>query len=204
MTSRTVYRELAVASLLLASYPIDLLTRPSERFIPRGCLIRDPVILVHGLGGNRANWFAFAAYIRMTGFLNVHFFEYTRAQSQSVAESAKRLGIMVEELAPSGGVHLIGHSLGGTISRRFASMASQHTVRSLITIGSPYSFSQSSPNEVAIFGDEDPIVPPPPTEMMPDDMFKQMVVLEDTGHLAILYHPETLRVAASELRLNRE
>ena len=204
MTSRTVYRELATAGLLLASYPIDILTRPGERFLPRYGLIRDPVVLVHGLGGNRANFFAFAGYLRMTGFLNIHFFEYTRMQSQSVAESAKRLGIMVEELAPSGGVHLIGHSLGGTISRRFAAMAAQGAVRSLITIGSPYSFAQASPNEIAIFGDEDPIVPPPPTEMMPDNMFKQMVVLEDTGHLAILYHPETLRVAASELRLNRE
>jgi len=204
MTSRTVYRELATAGLLLASYPIDVLTRPGERFLPRLGLIRDSVILVHGLGGNRANFLGFAAYLRLTGFCNVSFFEYTRMQSQSIAESAKRLGILVEELAPAGGVHLIGHSLGGTIARRFAAMAPKGTVRSLITIGSPYSFSQISPNEIAIFGDEDPIVPPPPTEMMPEQMFKQMVVLEDTGHLAILYHPETLRVAASELRLNRE
>jgi pimeloyl-ACP methyl ester carboxylesterase len=204
MTSRTVYRELATAGLLLASYPIDVLTRPGERFIPRLGLIRDPVILVHGLGGNRANFFAFATYLRMTGFLNIHFFEYTRAQSQSIAESAKRLGIMIDDMAPAAGVHLIGHSLGGTISRRFTAMAPKGTVRSLITIGSPYSFSQLSPDEIAIFGDEDPIVPPPPTEMMPEQMFKQMIVLEDTGHLAILYHPETLLAAASELRLNRE
>jgi pimeloyl-ACP methyl ester carboxylesterase len=204
MTSRTVYRELATAGLLLASYPIDVLSRPGERFLPRLGLIQDPVILVHGLGGNRANFFAFAAYLRLTGFLNISFFEYTRMQSQSVAESAKRLGMLAEELAPAGGVHLIGHSLGGTISRRFTAMAPKATVRSLITIGSPYSFSQTSPQEIAIFGDEDPIVPPPPTEMMSEQMFKQMVVLEDTGHLAILYHPETLRVAASELRLNRD
>jgi len=77
-------------------------------------------------------------------------------------------------------------------------------VRSLITIGSPYSFSQISPHEFAIFGDDDPIVPAPPAEMVSEQMFKQMVVLDDTGHLAILYHPETLRVAASELRLNRD
>ena len=204
MTSRTVYRELAIAGLLLASYPIDLLTRPSERFIPRLSLIRDPVILVHGLGGNRANFFAFAAYLRLAGFLNIRFFEYSRLQSQSTAEVAKRLGTLIEDIGPAGGVHLIGHSLGGTISRRFTAMAPKGSVSSLITIGSPYSFSQTSPQEIAIFGDEDPIVPPPPTELMPEQMFKQMVVLEDTGHLAILYHPETLRVAASELRLNRE
>ena len=47
-------------------------------------------------------------------------------------------------------------------------------------------------------------MPAPPTEMVSEQMFKRMVVLDDTGHLAILYHPETLRVAASELRLNRE
>ena len=34
-------------------------------------------------------------------------------------------------------------------------MAPKGTVRSLITIGSPYSFSQISPQEFAIFGDED-------------------------------------------------
>jgi len=204
MTSRTVYRELATAGLLLASYPFDLLSRQSERLIPRLGLINDPVILAHGLGGSRANFLAFAFYLRMSGFSNIHFFEYSRAMSVSIGESAKRLGTMLEEIAPDGGVHLIGHSLGGTISRSFSAMAPRGAVRSLITVGSPYSFSQVSPNEVAIFGDEDPIVPPPPTELMPDRMFKQMVVLEDTGHLAILYHPETLRVAAGELRLNRE
>ena len=202
MTSRTVYRELAAAGLLLASYPIDLLTRQSERFLPRIGLLRDPVILAHGLGGSRANFLAFAAYIRMTGFSNISFFEYSRWQS--VAEAAKQLEELVQEVAPAGGVHLIGHSLGGTISRRFTAMAPRGTVRSLITIGSPYSPSQISPQEFAIFGDEDPIVPAPPPEMVSEQMFKRMVVLDDTGHLAILYHPETLRVAASELRLNRD
>src|ERR1700693_2156816 len=204
MTSRTVYRELATASLLLASYPFDLFSRQSERFIPRLGLIHDPVILAHGLGGSRANFLGFSVYLRMIGFSNIRFFEYSRSQSQSIAESAKTLGTLIEEIAPAGGVHLIGHSLGGPTSRRFTPMAPKGTVRSLITVGSPYSFSQVSPHEIAIFGDEDPIVPPPPTELMPDQMFKQMVVLEDAGHLAILYHPETLRVVASELRLNRE
>src|SRR5580704_10035798 len=204
MTSLTVCRELATAGLLLASYPVDLVARRSERFLPRFGSVRDPVILAHGLGGNRANFFAFAAYLRLTGFSNIMFFEYSRLQSQSVAESAKRLGMLVEEVAPAGGVHLIGHSYGGTISRRFTAMAPRGTVRSLITIGSPYSFSQISTEEVAIFGDEDPIVPPPPQEMVSPQMFKRMMVLDNTGHLAILYHPETLRVAATELRLNRE
>src|ERR1700730_3692095 len=123
MTSRTVYRELATAGLLLASYPFDLLSRQGERFLPRVGFIHDPVILAHGLGGSRANFLAFAAYIRLTGFSNITFFEYPRSRAQSLAESAKRLGMLIEEVAPEGGVHLIGHSLGGTISRQFTAMA---------------------------------------------------------------------------------
>jgi pimeloyl-ACP methyl ester carboxylesterase len=202
MRSRTAYRELATAGLLLASYSVDVLTRQSEGLLPRISLLQNPVILAHGLGGSRANFLAFAAYIRMTGFSNISFFEYPRRQS--IAESVRQFGELVSEVAPAGGVHLIGHSLGGTISRIFTAMAPRGTVRSLITIGSPYSFSQISPQEFAIFGDEDAIVPAPPTEMVSEQMFKRMVVLDDTGHLAALYHPETLRVAASELRLNRE
>lgn len=203
MTSRTVYRELTIGAFLLAAYPFELISRSTERFLPRIGLIHDPVVLAHGLGGSRAHFLAFATYLRMIGFSDVRFFEYSRSQSQSTAETAKRLGTMIEEIDAPAGVHIIGHSLGGTIARRFTAMAPKGTVRSLITIGSPYSFSQTSPHEIAIFGDEDPIVPPPPTELMPDNMFREMVVLEDTGHLAILYHPETLRVAAEELRLNR-
>jgi pimeloyl-ACP methyl ester carboxylesterase len=161
----------------------------------------DPVILAHGLGGSRSNFFAFAAYIRLAGFSNIAFFEYSRWQP--VAESARQLADLVERVAPEGGVHLIGHSLGGTIARRFAAGVARGIVRSLVTIGSPYSFAQSSTDEIAIFGDEDPIVPPPPAELVSETMFKQMTVLEQSGHLAILYHPETLRLAASELRLNR-
>lgn len=199
MTSRTVYRELATAGLLLASYPLDLFARQGERLMPR--LGGDPVVLAHGLGGSRANFLAFAAYIRLAGFSNIAFFEYSRWQS--VADSAKQLGELVEQVAPDGGVHLIGHSLGGTIARRFSATAPRGFVRSLVTIGSPYSFSQTSADEIAIFGDEDPIVPPPPLELVGETMFKRMTVLENSGHLAILYHPETLRLAATELRLNR-
>lgn len=200
MTPTTVYREIVTAGLLLASYPLDLFARQGERLLPT--MGGDLVILAHGLGGSRANFLAFAAYVRFAGFPDIAFFEYPRFQS--VSESAQQLGEFVNKRAPRGGVHLIGHSLGGTIARRYASSAPRDTVRSLITIGSPYSLSQISSDEVAIFGDEDPIVPPPPAELVDERMFKRMMVLDNTGHLAILYHPETLRIVATEMRVNRE
>ncbi|HVN64084.1 MAG TPA: alpha/beta hydrolase, partial [Candidatus Binataceae bacterium] len=101
------------------------------------------------------------------------------------------------------GVHLIGHSLGGTISRRYAASAGPATVRSLITLGSPYSYDQSSPNEVAIFAEEDPLVPPPVLELMRPGAFGRIVTLSGVGHLGLVYHPEVLRIAGTELRANR-
>lgn len=199
MMRETVIREIAAAGLLLASYPLDVLARRGERLLPR--VGRETVVLAHGLGGSRANFLAFAGYIRMAGFLNLEFFEYPRWQP--IEDSAAQLRAFVDKVAPEGGVHLVGHSLGGTIARRFAASASSRVVRSIVTIGSPYSLSQSSPRELAIFGDDDPIVPPPPEEVLSQRMFRRIHVLPRTGHLAILYHPETLRLTASELRLNR-
>ena len=78
---------------------------------------------------------------------------------------------------------------------------SNGAVRSLITLGSPYTLRQQSPAEVAIFGDEDPLVPPP-DDPIPHAAFKKMLVLENTGHLGVLYHRETLRTIESELSSN--
>ncbi len=100
-------------------------------------------------------------------------------------------------------MHLIGHSLGGTIARRYAADAPTGAVRSLITLGSPYSYGQRSPNEVGIFGDDDPIVPAPIEEMLHRDAFGRIIVLHDVGHLALIFHPEVLRIIGTELRANR-
>ena len=200
MNSRTAMRELAAAGALLASYPLDLIARRGEPLL--NSQHSEPVVLAHGLGGSRANLLALATYLRIAGFGNISYFEYPRWQP--ITDSAAELGGMVRALADEhGGAHLIGHSLGGTIARHYASGAPRGEVRSLITLGSPYWFSQWSPDEVAVFGDEDPIVPPPPEHVANGNAFGKMVVLRSTGHLALLYHPEVLRIAGTELRARR-
>ncbi len=101
------------------------------------------------------------------------------------------------------GVHLIGHSLGGTVARRYAAGASKRAVRSLVTLGSPYSYGQWSPRELGIFGDDDPIVPAPIEALMTRVAFGRIVTLHDVGHLALVFHPEALRIIGTELRANR-
>lgn len=199
MNSRTLVTELAAAGLLIGSYPIDWVVKQAEPY--RCGASSEPVILTHGFGGSRANLLALSAYLRLAGFDNVTCFEYPRWQT--VADSAARLGRLVDEKSGGAGVHLIGHSLGGTISRKFAAGAPRSAVRSLITLGSPYSYEQWSPREFAIFGDEDPIVPPPIDTLVSRAAFARMVTLKNVGHLALVFHPEVLRIVATELRANR-
>jgi len=197
MNPFTVYRELAAAGTMLASYPLDYLIRLG---LPVGMrLSRDAVILSHGLGGDRTNLAALAAWVRLAGFDNVHFFEYPTRQP--IDESAAQLMELITRSETGSGIHLIGHSLGGTISRIAAANMREGAVRSLVTLAAPYQHSQPNRHEIAIFGDEDPIVRPPGSEYR--GVFKRIAVLRNTGHLGVLYHPETIGIALAELWKNR-
>jgi pimeloyl-ACP methyl ester carboxylesterase len=197
--SRTVITEIAAAAALIGSYPLDWILKRGEPYLCTPS--SEPVILLHGFGGNRANLLALAAYLRLVGFDNVSYFEYPRWQT--LGDSAAQLGRVAEQKSGGKGVHLIGHSLGGTVARRYAGAAPKRAVRSLITLGAPYSYGQWSPREVGIFGDDDPIVPAPVTALMTRVAFARIVTLHDVGHLALIFHPEALRVIGTELRANR-
>jgi pimeloyl-ACP methyl ester carboxylesterase len=199
VNSRTVITEIAAAGALIGSYPLDWLVRRGEPYFCEPS--SEPVILLHGFGGSRSNLLALAAYLRLAGFDNVSYFEYPRWQTLS--DSAAQLGRIAEQKSGGNGVHLIGHSLGGTVARRYAAGAPKGAVRSLITLGSPYSYGQWSPREVAIFGDDDPIVPAPIEVLMTRVAFARIVKLHDVGHLALVFHPEVLRIIGTELRANR-
>jgi hypothetical protein len=199
MNSRTIVTEIAAAGALLGSYPLDWLIRQTEQY--QWAPSSEPVILAHGFGGNRSNLLALAAYLRLARFDNVTYFQYPRWQS--IDDSAAQLGRLVEEKGGDTGVHLIGHSLGGTIARRYAADAPAGAVRTLITLGSPYSYGQRSPHEIGIFGDDDPIVPAPVEGLTNSAAFGRIVTLHDVGHLALIFHPEALRIIGTELRANR-
>lgn len=197
MNPITTYRELAAAGTMLASYPLDYLIRLG---LPVGIRLScDAVILSHGLGGDRTNLVALAAWVRLAGFDNVHFFEYPTRQP--IYESVAQLVELIARNDAGSGIHLIGHSLGGTISRIAATNMREGAVRSLVTLAAPYRHAQPGPMEIAIFGDQDPIVRPPGRGYR--GVFKRIAVLRNTGHLGVLYHPEAIRIALAELWKNR-
>jgi len=199
VNARTILTEIAAAGALIGSYPLDWLVKQGEPYFRAPT--SEPVILLHGFGGSRANLLALAAYLRLVGFDNVSYFEYPRWQS--VGDSAARLGRIVEEKSGVKGAHLIGHSLGGAVARRYAVRAPKGAVRSLVTLGSPYSYGQWSPTETGIFGDDDPIVPAPIEALMNRAAFGRIVTLHEVGHLALIFHPEALRIIGAELRAKR-
>jgi pimeloyl-ACP methyl ester carboxylesterase len=201
MNPISIGRELASAAALIASYPFDCLTILQARIPRRFRRSRDAVILIHGNGGDRTNMLLMSIMLQLAGFDNIGFFAY-RAR-QSVEVSAAQLAEMAVQADGGAGVHFIGHSLGGTIARMADARSENRRTRSLVTLGSPWWPSQQSPSEVAIFGSDDPIVPPPRGHSFPDRMFKRLIVLRNTGHLAVLHHEEAIRITLSELLENR-
>src|SRR5579863_4627580 len=199
MNPITIGRELASAAALMASYPLECLTvlQVPRRFRRS----RDAVILIHGNGGDRTNLLAMSLLLRLTGFENIGFFTYSARQSVDI--SASQLAEMAAQADGGAGVHLIGHSLGGTVARLASALSVGGRIRSLVTLGAPWSPTQRSPGEVAIFGIDDPIVRPPGGRFFPDGMFKRLIVLRNTGHLAVLHHEEAVRITLSELMENR-
>lgn len=201
MNPISIGREFVSASALMASYPLDCLTI-LQAWIPRRFRhSRDAVILIHGNGGDRTNLLAMSVLLRLTGFDNIGFFAYSARQSVEV--SASQCAEMAAQADGGAGVHFIGHSLGGTVARLAAARSDNGRTRSLVTLGAPWWASQHSPDEVAIFGKDDPIVAPPRGVGFPDGMFKRLIVLRNTGHLAILHHDEAIRIILGELTANR-
>jgi pimeloyl-ACP methyl ester carboxylesterase len=199
MINRAMYRELAAAAILTASYPFNRLESRLRPYQPRW---GDAIVLVHGFGGNRSNLLPVGAYLRMAGFVNVVYFEYPVRQSLGL--SVAKLLELVEQLSDAhGAVHLAGHSLGGVMARESARRTRSGAVRSLITLGSPYHSNQLSQRELAIFGEEDPLIAVPHPGTLRPEAFKRTVVLPATGHFALLYHPRTWQSLLAEIRSNR-
>jgi pimeloyl-ACP methyl ester carboxylesterase len=199
MNPISIGRELASAVALMASYPLDRLTilQVPRRFMRS----RDAVILIHGHGGDPTNLLAMSLLLRLAGFDNIGFFTYPARQLVEI--SASRVAEMAVQADRGGGVHYIGHSLGGTIARMAVARSEKGRTRSLVTLGAPWWATQRSPDEVAIFGSDDPIVPPPRGQSFRDGMFKRLIVLRNTGHLAVLHHDKAIRITLGELTANR-
>ena len=81
--------------------------------------VTTPVVLVHGYGGNRSNWFPLQARLVDAGFVHLSAMLYNPLVS-SVPQIAGQLVRQCERAMAEAGsdrVHVVGHSLGGVVLR---------------------------------------------------------------------------------------
>jgi len=149
--------ELAWVGAHLLMYPLGTRTadlrldprkRPGEQspavralFAADPLAARIPVLLVHGLVDNRSVFSVMNRGLRRRGFTHVCSWNYSPLLTD-IARGADDLGRHIERICEQTGhdrVHVVGHSLGGLISRYYVQKrGGDRRVDSLVTLGTPH------------------------------------------------------------------
>jgi pimeloyl-ACP methyl ester carboxylesterase len=155
-----------------------------------------PVVFIHGLLGDSTNFATLRRHLARHGIRRFMSFAYRpRIDYQRLATA---LGERVAAVCGDTGaaqVDIVGHSLGGLVARYFAETGGGARVRRLVTLGTPYLAHGNPSQELAIFGEHDPLVPPPA-----DRARRRMRVITGCGHLGLLTDPRALGAVTYHLR----
>jgi pimeloyl-ACP methyl ester carboxylesterase len=144
-----------------------------------------PVILVHGFLGSRGNFRPLRFTLGTRGIRRFASFAYRpRIDYQRMAPELSELVDEVCERTGSARVDVVGHSLGGLIARYLLEMPEGRRIRRLVTLGSPYYEPRFPKRELAIFADQDVLIPAPPE---PSRVRGRVLVVPDCGHLGLLH-----------------
>ncbi len=129
-----VWREFAVVSTLAYTLAIPKREQIASK-PPDGC---PPLILVHGLGGNRGAWTPLRLYLRMNGRRRIYAFGYEAGKVENIAVEFAEFVREVMRATGEGRVEIVSHSLGGLISRyAIVNLDLAQHVQTLITLATP-------------------------------------------------------------------
>ena len=130
-----VWHELGYVAM--SSYSLLLPRR--EEVVDRGKDGFLPVVLVHGLGGNRGAWWPLRLFLRMNGHCRVYAFGYEEGTVEGHAQNLKRFVKDVLRATGEGQVDIVAHSLGGILSRyAIQRLGLKGKVRTLVTMATPH------------------------------------------------------------------
>jgi len=135
----------AVGKGMLTAVAADCIVLPSSllALLPErdGFVPGTPVLMVHGLYHNKSAWMMFRRRFKQAGFTNLHTYQYnsfTKDFDTALAGMEAKLDQMLAH-NPDVKVVLVGHSLGGLVSRCVAGKPEyRDRVAALITLGSPH------------------------------------------------------------------
>ncbi len=108
------------------------------------------IILTHGLYHNSSAWLLFRRRLRKAGFKNIFIMNYGSffTSFEQILKELEEFVADAQQTVPNQPVYLIGHSLGGLLSRVYAEKSAGTTVpAAVITLGSPHQGSK-----IAAFG----------------------------------------------------
>jgi len=141
---------LGALRLFLAEYATTILTFnvlfPLERWllplapVPAAAGRKTPVVLVHGFICNRGYWKFLAGELERAKLGPVYAVTLEPVFG-SIDEHARRLGETIERICKASGapqVMLIGHSMGGLISRAYLHAGGASRIARIVTLGSPH------------------------------------------------------------------
>ncbi len=101
------------------------------------------VIFVHGLGGNRAQFFPLQGFLRWRGYDRQYAYNYR--SNESIEAKGLELKRHLDERIKGGRITLIAHSMGGLVSRVYLQMlGGDRRVDTFITLGTPHQGSHAA------------------------------------------------------------
>lgn len=125
--------------LVILAYPLGWL--PRAKHCTSMPSILPPVILTHGLYHNSSAWFLYKRRLRYAGFYHVMTYSYASffRSFEAIVEGLVQEALKAAQRAPEGRVLLVGHSLGGMVTR--AALADERLrgrVGGVLTICAPH------------------------------------------------------------------
>ena len=206
---------------------VALMARDITPVVPTQVLPTDDVVvLVHGFFASAGVFRPMRAHlVEQTGAKVASF---THAPGASIERIAKSLAKLVDQIPEAARVHLVGHSLGGLVSRWYVQELGGHTrVAQTISLGSPFGGTERARPfkflvgkdlcrtstvlsrlrarahehdvpHTSIVAHEDAVVVPCESAVFPRG---DVVVLPGLGHNSLLFHRDSIDHVTSRVRL---
>jgi triacylglycerol lipase len=137
-------REVASLAITAAVWPFGWLDRGLSELRSRAAAdsspVATPVLLVHGYGANRSNWFLIERELRSAGFERLHGINYNPLTT-TIPDIADEVVDRARQLMQHFGVdrvHVIGHSTGGLVARWAVQIGGLEECGVCVTIASPH------------------------------------------------------------------
>jgi triacylglycerol lipase len=102
--------------------------------------VATPVLLLHGYGANRSNWWILNRHLRAAGFDRIHAVNYNPLAvdlPHLSAQCVRRIAELKDHFGVDR-VHVVGHSLGGIIARYAVQVLGATGVDTVVTVASPH------------------------------------------------------------------